>query len=52
MMLGSTFICEQEPEQLKRIAGDFEAIKDFKYVEMNQLLTLNFETALQDGCVS
>jgi hypothetical protein len=46
-VLGSTFICEQQPQQLQRIVADSEAINDFAYIELDRLLTLDFEICLQ-----
>lgn len=42
-MIGSTFVSTLNPEALAHIACDVEAISQFAHVELEQLITLDFE---------
>ena len=45
-MAGATFIHEIDPSKLSVIAEDINAVDDFDVVDLEELLTLDFEVAL------
>ena len=49
-MVGSTLI--YEPDETKLIGMDIEELDEFNIVELDSLITLDFETITQEGGVS
>ena len=42
-MIGSTFIHTRDPFRLKKIADDIDALDEFDHVNLDELITLDFE---------